>query len=67
MPYKPTGTKWQLARMALFAAWPGLPIFALGVYCGLSQLHSLLIAAVIVAILDWLVERLRQASDADGE
>lgn len=67
MAYKPTPPKWVAIRMAIFAVWPGLPVFLLAYWLGLNALHSLLIAAVLVAILDWLVERFRFLSGADGE
>ena len=53
--------------MAIFAAWPGLPVYGLLEWLtDLRTLYCVSIAVVLVVILDVLVEALRFQSGSDG-
>jgi len=65
MSYKPTETKWKAVRMAIFAAWPGIPVFAVLMwFTSLSIWICLSIPILIVVVLDILVEGMRKQSEA---
>ena len=67
MPYEKTPPKWVAARMAIFAVWPGLPVYGLMEWLtNLRTLYCVSTAVVIVVILDLLVEQMRKRSDSNG-
>lgn len=68
MAYKPTEMRWHIVRLAIFGIWPGLPVAGLLMWLtDLSLVQCLAAGAVVVLVLDALVESLRKGSDADGE
>ena len=53
--------------MAIFAVWPGLPVYGLMEWLtNLRTLYCVSTAVVIVVILDLLVEQMRKRSDSNG-
>lgn len=67
MPYEKTPPKWVAVRMAVFAVWPGLPVYGLMEWLtSLKTLYCVSIAVVVVVILDVLVEQMRKQSGSDG-